>query len=103
SEDGLIALVQLANGDARRALTMLEAAANSTLSIAKEAEETVPTITAERVAEAADRALLRYDKQGDEHYDVISAFIKSIRGSDSDAALHYLARMLEAGEDPRFI
>jgi putative ATPase len=46
---------------------------------------------------------LRYDRQGDEHYDVISAFIKSIRGSDADAALHYLARMIEAGEDPRFI
>jgi putative ATPase len=50
-----------------------------------------------------DRALLRYDRDGDEHYDVISAFIKSIRGSDADAALHYLARMIEAGEDPRFI
>jgi len=50
-----------------------------------------------------DRALLRYDRQGDEHYDVISAFIKSIRGSDVDAAMHYLARMIEAGEDPRFI
>ena len=50
-----------------------------------------------------DRALLRYDRQGDEHYDVISAFIKSVRGSDVDAALHYLARMIEAGEDPRFI
>jgi putative ATPase len=55
------------------------------------------------VAQAVDRALLRYDRQGDEHYDVISAFIKSIRGSDVDAALHYLARMIEAGEDPRFI
>ncbi len=52
---------------------------------------------------AVDRALLRYDRQGDEHYDVISAFIKSVRGSDVDAAIHYLARMIEAGEDPRFI
>jgi putative ATPase len=52
---------------------------------------------------AVDRALLRYDRNGDEHYDVISAFIKSVRGSDVDAALHYLARMIEAGEDPRFI
>ena len=50
-----------------------------------------------------DRAAVRYDRQGDQHYDVISAFIKSVRGSDADAALHYLARMIEAGEDPRFI
>ena len=62
-----------------------------------------PVITAEIVAESIDRALLRYDRNGDEHYDVISAFIKSIRGSDPDAAIHYLARMIEAGEDPRFI
>jgi putative ATPase len=60
-------------------------------------------VTADVVARAVDRALLRYDRQGDEHYDVISAFIKSVRGSDADAALHYLARMIEAGEDPRFI
>src|SRR5690606_7814183 len=65
--------------------------------------DAAPVITAEHVAQAVDRALLRYDRQGDEHYDVISAFIKSIRGSDVDAALHYLARMVEAGEDPRFI
>ena len=50
-----------------------------------------------------DRAAVRYDRAGDQHYDVISAFIKSIRGSDADAAVHYLARMIEAGEDPRFI
>jgi putative ATPase len=62
-----------------------------------------PLITPEVVARAVDRALLRYDRDGDEHYDVISAFIKSVRGSDVDAALHYLARMIEAGEDPRFI
>ncbi len=62
-----------------------------------------PLITADIVARAVDRALLRYDRNGDEHYDVISAFIKSVRGSDVDAALHYLARMIEAGEDPRFI
>ncbi|MFT4052318.1 MAG: replication-associated recombination protein A [Microbacterium sp.] len=88
------ALVQLASGDARRALTSLEAAA----SVAGEGP-----VTADHVAQAVDRALLRYDRQGDEHYDVISAFIKSIRGSDVDAAMHYLARMIEAGEDPRFI
>ena len=63
----------------------------------------MPVITPEIVARAVDRALLRYDRNGDEHYDVISAFIKSVRGSDVDAALHYLARMIEAGEDPRFI
>ncbi len=67
------------------------------------AAQAKPVITADQVATAVDRALLRYDRNGDEHYDVISAFIKSIRGSDVDAALHYLARMIEAGEDPRFI
>ncbi|MDR6198450.1 putative ATPase [Microbacterium sp. SORGH_AS428] len=91
------ALVRLASGDARRALTALEAAA----AMADGDEE--PRITAALIAQAVDRALLRYDRQGDEHYDVISAFIKSIRGSDADAAIHYLARMIEAGEDPRFI
>jgi putative ATPase len=95
------AIVRLASGDARRALTALEASA---LSAAAEAEDrAVPVVTAQLVSAAVDRALLRYDRQGDEHYDVISAFIKSIRGSDVDAALHYLARMIEAGEDPRFI
>lgn len=104
----LDALVQLASGDARRALTGLEAAAAAALSLAAEqdndaADTTVPLVTAELVAASIDRALLRYDRQGDEHYDVISAFIKSLRGSDPDAAIHYLARMIEAGEDPRFI
>ncbi|MDY6051213.1 MAG: replication-associated recombination protein A, partial [Rothia sp. (in: high G+C Gram-positive bacteria)] len=60
-------------------------------------------VTAEHAALAVNRSVVRYDKQGDQHYDVTSAFIKSIRGSDVDAALHYLARMIEAGEDPRFI
>ncbi|NQX10514.1 replication-associated recombination protein A [Microbacteriaceae bacterium VKM Ac-2855] len=97
-------IVRLASGDARRALTALEAAATSARSDAREAKsEELPVITEEIVARAVDRALLRYDRNGDEHYDVISAFIKSIRGSDVDAALHYLARMIEAGEDPRFI
>ncbi len=68
-----------------------------------EAEPGRPRITTELVATAVDRALLRYDRDGDEHYDVISAFIKSVRGSDVDASIHYLARMIEAGEDPRFI
>ncbi len=100
------ALIQLASGDARRALTSLEAAAAMVADgdeTADESEVEAPTVTAAQVAQAVDRALLRYDRQGDEHYDVISAFIKSIRGSDVDAAMHYLARMIEAGEDPRFI
>lgn len=104
--DARDALVQLSSGDARRALTALEAAAVSASSEGAEdsnADSERPRVTAELVAGAVDRALLRYDKNGDEHYDVISAFIKSIRGSDPDAALHYLARMIEAGEDPRFI
>lgn len=95
------AIVRLASGDARRALTTLEAAAS--LAVESSDEAGPPTVNPEHVAEAVDRALLRYDRQGDEHYDVISAFIKSIRGSDVDAAMHYLARMIEAGEDPRFI
>ncbi|HNA99737.1 MAG TPA: replication-associated recombination protein A, partial [Marmoricola sp.] len=61
------------------------------------------SVDAEMLAQAVDRAAVRYDRAGDQHYDVISAFIKSIRGSDADAAIHYLARMIEAGEDPRFI
>ncbi|SMQ67801.1 replication-associated recombination protein A [Agreia sp. VKM Ac-1783] len=111
--DARSAIVRLASGDARRALTALEASAGSILASAPpsgspdedendEADE-APLITEETVAQAVDRALLRYDRNGDEHYDVISAFIKSIRGSDVDASVHYLARMIEAGEDPRFI
>ncbi|WP_425570359.1 replication-associated recombination protein A [Nonomuraea rosea] len=117
-------LVRLAGGDARRSLTYLEAAAllaepsegpsdgpsegllelpegDDDASAAQ--EEPVPRITVEGVEKAVDKAAVRYDRQGDQHYDVISAFIKSMRGSDADAALHYLARMIEAGEDPRFI
>ena len=90
-------LVRLAGGDARRALTYLEEAAASAEALG------LGEITSEVLAHAVDRAAVRYDRDGDQHYDVISAFIKSVRGSDVDAALHYLARMLEAGEDPRFI
>ncbi len=131
---GREAIIRLASGDARRALTALEASALSasgesvaaqqqydreTASLEDEDEDDedetdatddtatppaeLPVVTGDTVSRAVDRALLRYDRQGDEHYDVISAFIKSIRGSDADAALHYLARMIEAGEDPRFI
>ncbi|MGO1768725.1 MAG: replication-associated recombination protein A [Microbacterium sp.] len=96
-------LVQLASGDARRALTALEAAAGVAASERGDESDAAPEVTTAHVEKAVDRALLRYDRQGDEHYDVISAFIKSIRGSDPDAAVHYLARMIEAGEDPRFI
>jgi putative ATPase len=99
--DARAAIIRLASGDARRALTALEAGAAA--AAAASGAEGAPVITAEIVAAAVDRALLRYDRQGDEHYDVISAFIKSVRGSDVDASVHYLARMIEAGEDPRFI
>jgi putative ATPase len=89
-------LVQLAAGDARRALTALEVAAET-------AQAATEEVTVETVEQSLDKAAVRYDRDGDQHYDVISAFIKSVRGSDVDAALHYLARMLVAGEDPRFI
>jgi putative ATPase len=90
-------LLRIAGGDARRALTALEAAAGLVL------DQGGDTVTVEAVEQAVARAAVRYDREGDQHYDVISAFIKSIRGSDVDAGLHYLARMVEAGEDPRFI
>jgi putative ATPase len=93
-------LVRLAGGDARRALTYLEAAA---LAVDDGAGGAASIIDVDVLEKAVDRAAVRYDREGDQHYDVISAFIKSIRGSDVDAALHYLARMIEAGEDPRFI
>jgi putative ATPase len=98
-------LVRIAGGDARRALTSLEAAAGVALDeVAPGAETDEPTpITLAHVEQAVAHASVRYDKTGDQHYDVASALIKSMRGSDVDAALHYLARMLEAGEDPRFI
>ncbi len=97
ADDALDHLVRLAGGDARRGLTYLEAAAGAALATDD------ALVTLEVAETAVDRAAVRYDRQGDQHYDVISAFIKSIRGSDVDAALHYLARMVEAGEDPRFI
>jgi putative ATPase len=90
-------LVRLAGGDVRKALTALEAAAGSA------AELGVAEIDLAIAEKAVDTAALQYDRQGDAHYDVVSAFIKSMRGSDVDAALHYLARMLVAGEDARFV
>ncbi len=96
-EAALEHLVRLSGGDARRALTYLEAAAAAAESTGAE------SISLEIAETAVDRAAVRYDRAGDQHYDVISAFIKSVRGSDVNAALHYLARMIAAGEDPRFI
>ncbi|MCK9923265.1 replication-associated recombination protein A [Frankia sp. AgPm24] len=110
-------VVRLAGGDARRALTILEAGAEAVL--AEAAGESAASDTGEAAGEgpaavavqldvrvleqAVNRAAVRYDRSGDQHYDVVSAFIKSMRGGDPDAALHYLARMLAAGEDPRFV
>lgn len=97
-------LVRMSGGDARAALTALEAAAGAALDDAgPQAGDLPPVVTLEITERAVDRAAVRYDRAGDQHFDVVSAFIKSIRGSDVDAALHYLARMLEAGEDPRFV
>lgn len=96
AEDALDLLVKLSAGDARRALTALEVAAET-------AGGAGGTVTVEVVEQSLDQAAVRYDRDGDQHYDVVSAFIKSVRGSDVDAALHYLSRMLSAGEDPRFI
>ncbi|MEY4067127.1 MAG: hypothetical protein RIQ44_339 [Actinomycetota bacterium] len=90
-------IVLLAQGDARRALTVLEAAAGHAVSLGSTA------ISSTDIEESLDHALVRYDRDGDQHYDIISAFIKSVRGSDADAAIHWLARMIEGGEDPRFI
>jgi putative ATPase len=92
TDDAVELIAALSAGDARRALTALEVAA-----------ETGGEVTTGIVEQSLDRAAVRYDRDGDQHYDVVSAFIKSIRGSDVDAALHYLARMLVAGEDPRFV
>ena len=110
-------LVRIAGGDARRALTALEAAAgaaedaahasvdgpDSVAAAGEPAAGASYRISAADLGRAVEHATVRYDRAGDQHYDVASALIKSMRGSDVDAALHYLARMLEAGEDPRFI
>ena len=129
-EDARAHLAAVSGGDARRSLTSLEAAAAIAFSEAEQASaepavsaedsenpadsadpagEKAPKpaapvrITLAHATEAVDRAAIRYDRSGDQHYDVVSAFIKSMRGSDADAAVHYLARMLEGGEDPRFV
>lgn len=90
-------IARLASGDTRQALGRLEVCVQMTQAAGSS------EITAETVAQVTGAATQRYDRNGDQHYDIISAFIKSMRGSDPDAALHWLARMLEAGEDPRFI
>ena len=104
-------IVRLAGSDARKSLTVLEAAAGMVLAAPGRAAEGeragegagAPLITPADVERAADAAAVRYDRAGDQHYDVVSAFIKSMRGSDPDATLHYLARMIAAGEDPCYI
>ena len=97
ADDARATLLRLSGGDARRALTYLEESAAGAAAVER------TEITTEIVEQAVDKAAIRYDRDGDQHYDVISAFIKSIRGSDVQASLHYLARMVAAGEDPRFI
>jgi putative ATPase len=97
TEEAELHLIRVAGGDARKALTALESGAGAARAAGADVLDLVTLETA--VAQAA----VRYDRQGDQHYDVASALIKSIRGSDVDAALHYLARMVAAGEDPRFI
>jgi len=105
TDDGRQHIVRMAGGDARRALTSLEAAAGVAVDAEPAGRHTdLPLeISLAHVEQAVAQAAVRYDRAGDQHYDVASALIKSMRGSDVDASLHYLARMLEAGEDPRFI
>ncbi len=93
-------IVDVAEGDARSALSALELAANAT---SPEPETGVKTVTLEIAEQAVQKRVLKYDKDGDNHYDTISAYIKSMRGSDPDAAVYWLARMLSAGEDPKFV
>ena len=97
-EDALYFLARLSNGDARHALNGLELAALTT-----EPENGIINITLDIAKECIQQNTMKYDKDGDEHYNVISAFIKSMRGSDPDAAIYYLARLIKSGEDPKFI
>jgi len=99
TEEAMRHLVEAANGDARVALNALEVAVQTT----PLGPDGVRRVGLGEVEEALQRRVIRYDKSGDEHYDVVSAFIKSLRGSDPDAAVYWLVRMLEAGEDPRFV
>lgn len=95
--EAIQAIARSASGDARQALTVMEAAANTAIA------QNLQNVDLDFVQQIAPQAIARYDRDGDQHYDIVSAFIKSMRGSDPDAALHWLARMIEAGEDPRFI
>jgi len=97
SDAVLAEIARLAGGDARKALTLLETVAVTA------GREGNTSLSSDLVKASMPNALARYDATGDQHYDIISAFIKSVRGSDPDAALHWLARMIEGGEDPRFI
>ena len=97
-EDAMDFLANTANGDARTALNALELAVLTT-----DPENGKIKITLEVAEECIQKRALNYDKDGDNHYDTISAFIKSMRGSDPDAALYYRAKMIYAGEDPKFI
>jgi putative ATPase len=103
SQEASDRICQIAGGDARRALTVLEAAASRAIEFASNGSTAAAQVSLDDVLAALETALVRYDREGEQHYDTISAFIKSVRGSDADAAIHYLARMLEGGEDPRFI
>ncbi|KFF31316.1 replication-associated recombination protein A [Bifidobacterium bombi] len=103
-DDAIDEIVRMGGGDGRKTLTVLEAAAGAvTGDKVRKKGSRKPIITTDVVSKVMDSVTVRYDKDGDDHYDVISAFIKSMRGSDPDAAVHYLARMIRAGEDPRFI
>ena len=101
SDSAEIELIRTAQGDARRALTFLEALAFAAWQRSGKGESA--EINLDDFQTALSAAPVRYDKDGDSHYDIISAFIKSVRGSDADAAIYWLARMIEGGEDPRFI
>ncbi|MDR1089316.1 MAG: replication-associated recombination protein A [Coriobacteriales bacterium] len=103
SDEARNAMITMAGGDARSALTTLELAADMAANRAEPDANQAITIELGDVMEAAPRTTLPYDKKGDLHYDVISAFIKSMRGSDPDAVAYWLARMLDGGEDPKFI
>lgn len=97
SDEALASISHMANGDARTALNTLEVAAQAVHTQGRR------TIEKRDIEDAAQRIIVQYDKAGEQHYNVVSAFIKSMRGSDPDAAMHYMIRMLEGGEDPLFI
>jgi putative ATPase len=104
SDDLLVKIANYSAGDARAALNTLELAVTSSAKPKADAgSDNMVVMTAEDLQEALQRALLRYDKAGEEHYNLISAFIKSVRNSDPDAAVYWMARMLESGEDPMYV